>query len=74
MSSLNQHSENLYLKMLAESIGTLSRNNGAQRKDIWKYCMEKFTDSVKYVEFLQTINKLIKGGKLEKNDYGYYRI
>ena len=32
----------LYLKMLAQALGFLSRNNGAQRKDIWQYVMHNF--------------------------------
>jgi len=39
--------------MLAEAIGKLSRNNGAQRKDIWKYCMDNFKErGVDYLIFL----------------------
>ena len=61
--------------MLAEAIGKLSRNNGAQRKDIWKYCMDNFKErGVDYLIFLQNINELIKVGKLEKNEFGYYWI
>jgi hypothetical protein len=34
-----------YLKMLAQAMGYLSRNQGAQRKDIWSYIMKTFPEA-----------------------------
>ena len=31
-----------YLKMIAQALGSLSRNYGALRKDIWNYMVEHF--------------------------------
>ena len=64
-----------YLKMLAQALGELSRNQGAQRKEIWKYLMDTFDPSlVEYQTFLIAIGQLIKGEKLKKNDNGFYWI
>ena len=54
-----------YLKMLAQACGELSINKGAQRKDIWRYFMNKFDDNqINYQNFLLSINSLLKDGKL----------
>ena len=67
-----------YLKMMAETLGTLSRNYGSMRKDIWNYFMkqmkaEKFP-KVNYQEFLRAIYYLKQSGKLTSNENGYFSI
>lgn len=59
--------------MIAESLGFLSYNQGALRKEIWKYLAKGFK-KVDYQTFLLSINQLIADGKLIKNENGYYRI
>ena len=62
-----------YLKMLAQAMGYLSRNNGAQRKDIWQYVMNNFPEA-NYQTFLLAINQLISNGKIIRNEYGFYFV
>jgi len=59
--------------MIAESLYFLSYNQGAQRKDIWKYVHKSFK-KVDYQTFLLSISQLLTDGKMKKNDNGYYFI
>jgi hypothetical protein len=66
-----------YLKMLAQALGEMSKNNGETRKVIWSYFMEHFCEphnSVDYRTFLVAISQLEKTGKVEKNENGYFWI
>ena len=45
----------MYLRFLAEAIGKLSRNEGAQRKEIWKYIMDNHMNEADYLVFLKAI-------------------
>ena len=60
--------------MLAQALGDISMNNGALRGTIWKYFMEKYKDHVDYQTFVIAMMQLVKTGKVEKNENGYFWI
>lgn len=63
-----------YLQLISEAIRNDSTNNGSLRKNIWAYLYSKYNDTVDYRDFLIILKRLMKVGKVDKTENGYYRI
>ena len=71
---LNPSKVNCYLSLISEAIRDDSENRGSLRKQIWDYLNKRFTEVVDYRDFLIIIKRLMKEGKLQKDENGYFRV
>jgi len=71
---LEPHKVHGYLNLVSEAIREDSNNAGSLRKPIWAYLFKKFPQSVDYRDFLIVFKRLIKEGKLLKDENGHYRV
>ena len=64
---------NNYLKMVSDAVRHHDTNQGTLRKHIWEFLQNHYTSYIEYRDFLVSIKKLLKDGKLINND-GLFKV
>ena len=62
-----------YLRMISDAIRHLSKNRGTLRKHIWEFLTENYTTYADYRDFLVSIKRLLREGRLI-NEEGYFKV